>query len=124
MKMIKVLGCSKDGQIEFLNILLPAKRVVCPRCDGSGTHVNPSIDGNGLTAEDFVEDPDFRESYFSGVYDVRCERCDGNNVVDEIDEEECRKRLSWRKGLYRYFNRMELDNQAHAEAFYERQAGA
>ena len=31
---------------------------VCPTCDGRGSHVNPSIDCNGLTQEDFYEDPD------------------------------------------------------------------
>lgn len=61
------------------------KREVCPRCDGTGTIVNPAIDGNGLSAEDFAEDPDFKEQYLSGFYDVRCPDCDGRNVVEVID---------------------------------------
>lgn len=55
--------------------------IVCPVCCGEGTTVNPEIDSNGLTAEDFAEDPDFADSYFSGVYDITCRACDGNRVV-------------------------------------------
>jgi hypothetical protein len=54
---------------------------VCPRCEGRGKHVNPAIDGHGLSAEDFDQDPDFREDYFSGVYDVPCYECKGDRVV-------------------------------------------
>jgi hypothetical protein len=43
--------------------------------------VNPSIDGNGLTSADFDEDPDFREAYFSGAYDVPCPWCHGQRVM-------------------------------------------
>ena len=58
---------------------VPAIWEVCSVCDGKGKHVNPSIDSNGLTAEDF-EDRDFEEDYFSGVYDVPCSCCRGNRV--------------------------------------------
>jgi hypothetical protein len=55
---------------------------VCPRCEGRGTHVNPAVDGNGLTAEDIDEQgPDFLEDYLGGVYDVQCEECGGQRVV-------------------------------------------
>jgi predicted methyltransferase len=59
---------------------LPAKHEVCPTCEGRGTHVNPNIDGNGLSAED-MEDEDFRETYMRGGYDVTCATCGGRNVV-------------------------------------------
>jgi len=68
-----------------VTVELPAKFEVCDTCRGKGSHVNPSIDGNGLTAEDFAEDPDFREDYFSGVYDVACYQCKGLRVVAVID---------------------------------------
>jgi hypothetical protein len=71
-------------------LVLPAKFEVCPTCEGKGTHVNPSIDGHGLTAEDFADDPDFEEAYFRGDYDVQCRRCKGERVVAVID----RPRLS------------------------------
>lgn len=50
---------------------------VCETCDGRGTHVNPSIDAHGISSEDFDEDPDFREEYMSGMYDVPCYECSG-----------------------------------------------
>jgi hypothetical protein len=34
-----------------------------------------------LTAEDFNEDPDFKEDYMSGVYDTTCAACRGLRVV-------------------------------------------
>jgi hypothetical protein len=75
-----------DG--EELETRFPVKFVVCDRCSGKGKHCNPNIDGNGLTREDFERDPDFKEDYFSGVYDVECEECHGQRVVPEIAIEE------------------------------------
>jgi hypothetical protein len=66
-------------------ITVNSKFVVCPLCRGTGKHVNPSIDCNGLTAEDFDEDPDFREEYMNGTYDVTCNECGGKNVVPELE---------------------------------------
>lgn len=63
----------------------PAKFEVCDTCDGKGTHVNPSIDSHGLSAEDFAEDPDFAEDYMSGAYDVTCAECHGERVVPVVD---------------------------------------
>ena len=58
---------------------------VCDICDGKGSHVNPSIDASGITAEDAYEDPDFFEEYKSGVYNVACYGCGGNRVQPEVD---------------------------------------
>ncbi len=68
---------------------LPWKWDVCPVCDGKGSHVNPSIDCGGLTGEDFAEDPDFAEDYFSGVYDQTCNECHGRTTVAVVDEARC-----------------------------------
>jgi len=68
-------------------VKVPIKFVVCDTCDGQGSHVNPSIDSNGLTAKDFAEDPDFAEEYMSGRYDVTCYGCNGEKVVPVIDGE-------------------------------------
>ena len=65
---------------------LPSKYEVCPRCHGKGSHVNPNVDGHGLTWEDFDQDPDFKEAYFSGVYDVACYECKGKRVIEVPDE--------------------------------------
>ena len=49
-------------------IEIPTKFAVCPRCRGTGSHVNPAVDGNGLTQEDFDEaGPEFRDDYMAGV---------------------------------------------------------
>lgn len=69
-----------------VEVEIPAKFEVCPRCEGKGTHVNPAIDGNGLSREDFEADPDFEEAYLAGRYDVRCEECQGERVVLVPDE--------------------------------------
>lgn len=74
----------EEGQLE-----VPIKFEVCPLCSGSGCHVNPSVDCDGLTAEDFMEDPDLAEEYMSGTYDVDCYQCHGNRVVPALDEERC-----------------------------------
>ena len=34
-----------------------------------------------MSSEDFDEDPDFQEDYFSGLYDVTCKTCHGRNVI-------------------------------------------
>ena len=67
-------------------VQLPTKREVCWRCNGEGTHTNPSIDGNGITSAEWAEwDDNDREGYLSGAYDVRCEECHGRNVIDVVD---------------------------------------
>lgn len=68
---------------------LPTHKVVCPECNGTGTHVNRAIDGQGLSPDDPDLDDEFWDNYRGGMYDVRCEECNGNNVVDAIDEEAC-----------------------------------
>lgn len=75
---------AEDGTEE--RIELPAVFVVCDVCNGKGTHVNPNVDRHGLSREDFDEDPDFRDAYFAGRYDVPCHQCGGRRVAPEIDE--------------------------------------
>lgn len=74
---------------------LPSKKEVCSRCEGCGTHLNPSIGSHAYSAEEFSEafpEEEDREAYFrrGGKYDVRCEVCKGANVVDVVDEAACR----------------------------------
>jgi hypothetical protein len=66
---------------------VPFKWEVCPTCNGRGRHVNPAIDCNGITAEDFDQEPGFREEYMAGMYDVRCYNCDGKRVVPVMDRD-------------------------------------
>jgi hypothetical protein len=81
----RMLFIIEDGEGNELEI--PAKFEVCSTCDGKGKHVNPAIDSNGLTEEDFDMDPDFRENYFSGMYDMPCNECKGRRVSPIVNEE-------------------------------------
>lgn len=84
MKRITIDLLNKDGFWSETEV--PAKWVVCERCQGNGTHTNSLIDGNGLT-DDCLDDPDFMAHYMSGGFDVRCEDCKGERVLLVMDEE-------------------------------------
>jgi len=56
------------------------KYEACDTCDGKGHHVNPSVDCDGLTAEDMYYGG-YEEDYFEGVYDVACYKCHGERVM-------------------------------------------
>jgi len=58
------------------------RKMECPVCKGKGSHVNPAIDGNGLSAE-MREDPEFMEEYMDGAYDVVCNNCGGQGTIEE-----------------------------------------
>jgi hypothetical protein len=66
---------------EFGAITLSCIYKVCPACKGKGTMVNPTIDGHGITQEEFDRDPGFKEEYMAGVYDMECPHCSGKRVV-------------------------------------------
>ena len=65
--------------------MLPCKWGVCHVCHGSGSHVNPAIDCNGISAADFDEDPDFEREYRKGTYDMKCSFCGGRTTVPVPD---------------------------------------
>lgn len=84
----EVVGEDAEGN-DFTELLVhPVVYAVCPTCRGRGTHVNPSIDCNGLTAEDFL-DRDFEDAYHAGAFDVQCYECDGLRVVPQPVNENC-----------------------------------
>lgn len=94
-----------DGVEHVVN--LPTLFEVCSGCQGKGTHVNRSIDGNGLTRDDFEEDPDFEEAYFRGDYDVQCEDCSGLRVEVVIDEPRCQKDPTLKRALEIFYKRLQ-----------------
>lgn len=90
---------SKQGEIELewydedgeeVSHSFPSKNEVCHRCEGYGTHLNPSIGNHAYSQEEFYEsfDEEGREEYFKrgGIYDVQCEECKGNKVIEVVDE--------------------------------------
>jgi RecJ-like exonuclease len=77
------------ADFDQIEVMLPGKYEVCPQCEGRGSTVNPAVDGNGLDANAFAEDPDFKEEYFAGVYDIPCPECHGKRVVAVPDVAAC-----------------------------------
>lgn len=75
------------GEDGLVRLKLPTKYEVCPSCEGHGKYVNPAIDGNGITGDEWEEmGEESQEMYLSGGYDVTCEECGGNRVVEVLDE--------------------------------------
>ena len=66
-------------------VIEKTKYQVCSRCHGKGHHVNPNVDGHGISPQEFAEDPEFRENYIKGKYDVKCYQCGGLRVEKVID---------------------------------------
>lgn len=60
---------------------MTSRYMICPICKGEGHYVNPNIDSNGLSAEDFADDPDFAADYMAGAYDVTCSTCNGRGSI-------------------------------------------
>jgi hypothetical protein len=105
-------------QGDEVELAIPAKFELCPRCRGVGSHVDPAVDGQGISQADFDQDPDFQESYFAGVYDVACHRCAGEKVIKVIDRD---RATSAEKTLFDNHERELNEIQAEEEA--ERRAG-
>lgn len=100
----------------------PSKKEVCDRCGGCGTHVNSSIDGNGITGSEWDDlGPEFQESYMAGHFDVRCEECHGANVVDVIDRAACTT-PALERALVEYDAYKQAQWQAECEQAAERRA--
>ena len=62
-------------------VTYPCYMEVCGRCDGTSKIVHPSVDSHGITEQEFAEDSDFAEDYWSGAYDIQCPECKGQNVT-------------------------------------------
>jgi len=79
--MTAVVEVFSDGGDTSEDVVVRIEWGVCPTCDGTGSHVSPSVDAGGLTDEDFADDPGFAEDYRSGKFDVACNECGGERVV-------------------------------------------
>jgi hypothetical protein len=101
-----------DDEGEEVTHSFPSTNEVCPRCEGYGTHLTPSIGEHAYSMEEFYEsfdDEEDREAYFQrgGKYDVQCEECKGNKVVEVVDES---KLSDEQKVLYAQWQESEEEN--------------
>ena len=107
-----------EGELEEVTHRLPAKFEICGQCEGSGKHVNPSVDCCGLSSDDFEQDPDFEQDYFAGVFDVTCYTCKGKRVVSVLDEKKCDPNL-----LQEYRDHLQEEYEYQAMCAAERRRG-
>jgi hypothetical protein len=86
--MITLKWYNDDG--EEIEHTFPSCNEVCPECEGYGTHLNPNIREHAYSMEEFEQefDEEGREQYFKhgGIYDVRCQVCRGNKVIQVAEE--------------------------------------
>lgn len=99
--------------------ILHLKWEVCGTCNGQGKHVNPSIDCHGISQEEFDDDPQFEEEYFSGTYDVECSECHGRTTSLAIDESKTK-----REALKAAQDWWDEEDAYHRECEAERRMGA
>ena len=130
-RMISILIEDEQGGEHLA--LFPADLEVCYTCEGKGTHVNPRIDAGGLTREDFYDDPEFRDEYRAGFYDVVCNTCKGDRKLPEIippgtDDNPGERDEDWtpiRRHLYKlYCEHREADAYWESVSRAERAMGA
>ncbi len=89
-------------------IYLPAKRILCPECNGEGIVFEYGLDEQKML-DTMREEGDWEglQDYDAGNFHVMCNRCNGRSVVDEIN--------------WDYF-RAEYPDEAQQVREYERQA--
>lgn len=119
--MIKVEVYDENG--DKITLSLPSKKVVCPNCDGEGTHLCDSMRDHAYSAEEFEEDFTEEEQgeYMAsgGMYDVICQTCKGKRVIDEVNREACLSEED--KANLARFDEVEKDRREHeAECAAER----
>jgi hypothetical protein len=108
---------NEEGEEELHEVKL--KFEVCPTCDGRGKHVNPSIDCNGISSQDFYDDPDFADDYQQGMYDVTCYGCKGERVVPMMDRNRTNHKI-----VEMIDKQQEFDEQYEAQRLAEIRMGA
>ena len=115
----------EDG--DEIEIELPAKYIVCPKCEGHGTHLIPSIGEHAYSEEEFAEafDDEGRSEYFKrgGIYDVKCTVCKGERVALTVDEDACKSEDEIRD-LKKYHEFLKWKEAEEKEREAERRMGA
>ena len=121
MITFKFTMCNEEGDED--DYTLPGQYIICHNCQGKGTHVNRAIDGNGISPEEFAEDPDFFDEYMAGTYDVSCEnKCDNGKIIVPIDADNMSDE---QKKLLLLLEAHEMDEHLYRqECEWERKMGA
>ena len=66
---------------------LPARWIVCPRCEGNGTQ---DCFSGGMTASELHEaGEEFINDYVAGHYNIPCEQCNGRTTVAAVNKDQC-----------------------------------
>jgi hypothetical protein len=95
----------KDENGKEVVFQLEGKMEVCPRCQGTGSHVREDIDDSRLV-DMYHEDGDYEalDAYFKGSMDVICTQCNGRNVVPVpvLDEEMQKEIDEWNQAEWEY----------------------
>jgi sarcosine oxidase delta subunit len=112
--MKTVLACVLTKKLNYFEVVLPAKRIVCPHCDGEGAELRGGLKGLCLSSED-MKDHDFARSYMRGDYDVACSHCKGARVIDVVDTDSLTPKM-----LARYVRKLSQDCRDEREAAAER----
>lgn len=121
MPVKKLTLTDKDGDEH--EIEAPALWEICSRCDGEGHHSNPSIDGNGITSSEWAEwDPEERETYMSGGYDVSCDECKTAGKILVVDSAAFERKNPWAYALWEKseYEDEEYEKMADSESKWER----
>lgn len=101
MNTLRITVLNEDS--EEVELELPARFAVCPRCHGRGTHDHPAF-ARGITSDEWRGpdwDDESRAAYMNGAYDVTCSECKGERVVVVVDEERftAEQRAIWTEHL-------------------------
>lgn len=91
MGTIEITVFDDDGNEVTMD--LPSRKVVCPECRGEGFVLCSGMRDHAYSQEEFYQSfsEEEREHYFrrGGMYDVKCPKCKGANVVDAVDTSAC-----------------------------------
>ena len=74
-----------DDEVVYKDVWFPVRHEVCNVCNGTGKHVDPNVDRNGITEWHGID----RDDYMNGVYDVQCSCCKGKRVEVVLDMRRC-----------------------------------
>lgn len=102
-----------DAEGETTLHVVPAKRIVCPTCDGAGS-VPPNHWYSGDEWRHELSEDD-RDLYMSGALDRCCDDCKGERVVTVVDRDRTPANI-----LAAIDELAEIEREAAAEAAAER----